>query len=510
MTHYVTTPIYYVNASPHLGHAYTTIAADVITRYQRMMGADAFFLTGTDEHGTKVAQSAEEAGIDVQTFCDGNSQRFRDLLPLLNAQADFFIRTTDDEHKAFVQQVLSRLHEQGDIYEATYSGLYCTACEAYLTEDELLDNNLCPVHKRAVSTLNETNWFFKLSAYEDRLRDLYAAQPEFVIPKNRYNEALSFINSGLQDISITRSSISWGVDVPWDSGQVFYVWIDALLNYASALTYARPGTDLTSTYWPPAVQLLAKDILKFHAVIWPALLMAAGLDLPRKLLIHGYLLMSGDKMSKTMGNVFDPFPVIEQHGADPVRFYVLREVQFGQDGSVSMEGYEGRYNTELANDLGNLVSRSAAMASRYLTNSTLPDAPSGTPIAELTASMVSQWKSHMDSYELTAALESVWTLVRALNRHVEERAPWNLAKDEGSAALLADTLSELAEGITAIAWTLSPVMPDTAKRILASFGVDPDQALAPGAVWNWGHTSGRIVTKPEALFPKLEPAATSA
>ncbi len=509
MTHYVTTPIYYVNASPHLGHAYTTIAADVITRYQRLMGADAFFLTGTDEHGTKIAQSAEEAGIEVQQFCDRNSQRFRDLLPMLDAQADFFIRTTDNEHKAFVQGVLSRLHDQGDIYESTYSGLYCTACEAYVTEDELVEGNLCAVHKRPVTTLNETNWFFRLSAYEDRLRQLYASQPDFVVPKNRFNEALSFINSGLQDISITRSSITWGVDVPWDAGQVFYVWIDALFNYASALTYARPGVDLTDTYWPPALQLLAKDILKFHAVIWPALLMAAGFDLPRKLLIHGYLLMSGDKMSKTMGNVFDPFPVIEQHGADPVRFYVLREVQFGQDGSVSMEGYESRYNTELANDLGNLVSRSAAMASRYLAGGELPNAPTGTPIAELTQAMVSQWKLHMDSYELTAALETVWSLVRALNRHVEERAPWKLAKDESASTLLADTLAELAEGVTAIAWTLSPVMPQTAARILAAFGIDPDVALSPGADWTWGWTAGRTVTKPDALFPKLETAAAS-
>ncbi len=507
MTHFVTTPIYYVNAQPHLGHAYTTIAADVITRYQRLTGADAFFLTGTDEHGTKIAQAAEEAGIDVKAFCDQNSQRFRDLLPLLNAREDFFIRTTDEQHGAFVQKILSKLHEQGDIYEATYSGPYCTACEAYYAEDDLLDGTMCPVHKRPATTLDETNWFFRLSAYEDRLRTLYETTPDFVTPRVRFNEALSFINSGLQDISVTRSSISWGVHVPWDASQVFYVWVDALFNYASALTYARPGEDLTDHYWPPALQILAKDILKFHAVIWPALLMAAGLELPKRLLIHGYLMMSGDKMSKTMGNVFDPFPVIEQHGADPVRFYVLREVQFGQDGSVSHEGYEQRYNTELANDLGNLVSRTAAMATRYLDGGVLSTAPATSDIAQLTASTIATWRTQMDAYELSAALETVWNLIRALNRHVEERAPWNLAKDESSAQLLADTLAELAEGVTAAAWALSPVMPETSARILAAFGVDAATALAPGAAWSWGWTSGCTVTKPDALFPKLEVVA---
>jgi len=306
-SHYVTTPIYYVNASPHLGHAYTTIAADIITRFQRQMGVDAFFLTGTDEHGNKIQESADKAGMPVQDFCDMNSQRFRDLLPLINADADFFMRTTDPQHIAFVQKVLSKLHDQGDIYESTYSGPYCTACEAYYTEDELVDGN-CPVHNRPVSTLDETNWFFRLSAYEGKLRQYYADRPDFVVPGSRYNEALSFINSGLQDISITRSSISWGVPVPWDEGQVFYVWVDALFNYASALTYAREGEDLTAQYWPPRLQLLAKDILKFHAVIWPALLMAADMALPEQLLIHGYLLMQGDKMSKTTGNVCRPVP----------------------------------------------------------------------------------------------------------------------------------------------------------------------------------------------------------
>jgi methionyl-tRNA synthetase len=501
MTHYVTTPIYYVNASPHLGHAYTTIAADVITRYQRQMGADAFFLTGTDEHGNKIQQAADEQGIPVQQFVDRNSQRFRDLLPLIGCEADFFIRTTDAQHREFVQTVLAKLHEQGDIFEGTYSGSYCTPCEAYYNESDLLDGGLCPIHKIPVTQLDETNWFFRLSKYEQPLRQLYADNPGWVGPKSRFNEALSFINQGLEDLSISRSSITWGVPVPWDAEHVFYVWIDALFNYASALTYAREGEDLTARFWPPALQLLAKDILKFHAVIWPALLMAAGIELPRRLLIHGYLLMAGEKMSKTGGNVFDPFPVIERHGPDPVRFYLLREVQFGQDGAVSQESFDARYTSELANDLGNLVSRTAAMTVKYRDGGVVPAAPDA-DIAQFAARTQAKWRGHMDEYELSAALETTWTLVRALNRHVEERAPWKLAKDESAeaASLLADTLGELVEGVCAVAWQLRPVMPATAASILGTFGVE----VADGESLAWGAAAGHAVTKPEPLFPRLD------
>ncbi|MCW2949174.1 MAG: methionyl-tRNA synthetase [Thermoleophilia bacterium] len=504
MSFYVTTPIYYVNSSPHLGHAYTTIVADVITRFRRLIGDEAFYVTGTDEHGSKIAEAAAEAGEEPQAFTDRISQRFRDLLPLLDVENDFFIRTTDEAHKSFVQQVAQRMYDKGDIYQDTYSGWYCTGCERYYTEGELIDGTVCPIHKRAVDHMEETNWFFRLTAYKERLLDHFEANPEWIAPLSRFNEALGLINQ-LEDLSISRSSITWGVDVPWDDTQVFYVWIDALFNYASALTYARPGEDLTDTYWPPSVQLLAKDILKFHAVYWPAFLMSAELELPRQLFIHGYLTVGGDKMGKSMGNALDPFPLIEQHGPDPLRFYLLREVQLGSDGAVSLEGFERRYDTELANDLGNLVSRSASMLVKYRGIdgvAHVPATPHDSPVRVKAAAMVDHWRSQMLENDLTGALETVWTFVRDLNKHVEDRAPWVLAKDDAQTQLLEATLGELAEGVMAVAYALSPVMPSTSTKLAGAFGVTSDELRA----WEWGISAGRNVTKPTPLFPRLESA----
>jgi methionyl-tRNA synthetase len=512
MAYFITTPIYYVNSDPHLGHAYTTIAADVVARFHRMQGERTFFLTGTDEHGTKIAQAAEEAGVPVQEFVDGNSQRFRELLPPLDATPDFFIRTTDPEHKARVQEVWARIHANGHVYQGAYSGHYCTPCEAYYAEGDLLEGLLCPVHKIPTTVLEETNWFFRLSDFQDRLKAHFEQHPQWVRPRTRYNEALAFIEGGLEDFSISRSSITWGVPVPWDDSQVFYGWIDALFNYWSGLAYGPDG-DVSAEFWPPKLQLLGKDILKFHAVIWPALLMAADLALPEELFIHGYLLQGGDKMSKTQGNVFDPFPVIEQHGADPLRFYVLREVQFGQDGSVSVEGFEQRYTSELANDLGNLVSRTAAMARKYLGDGGVPAAPADGDVARLAAETHDAWQAQMAATELSPALETTWKLVRALNRHVEERAPWKLAKDESLAELLRDTLGELVEGILAVAFALTPFMPETADRIRAVFGVAPldtTDTVEGGATWSWGSAAGNAIGESPAMFPRLEPATPKA
>ncbi|MCW2960730.1 MAG: methionyl-tRNA synthetase, partial [Thermoleophilia bacterium] len=473
MSYYVTTPIYYVNSTPHLGHAYTTIAADVITRFQRLIGNESFFLTGTDEHGSKIAEAAAEAGEQPQAFTDRISQRFRDLLPLLDAKNDFFIRTTDEPHKAYVQRVASKMHEQGDIYEASYSGPYCTGCERYYKADELLEGTLCPIHKRPVEHLEETNWFFRLSAYKERLLEYYRANPEWIQPRSKYNEAIALIDQ-LEDLSISRNSIDWGVDVPWDDSQVFYVWIDALFNYASALTYAR-GEDLTDQFWPPAVQIIAKDILKFHAVYWPAFLMSAGLELPELLYIHGYLTVGGEKMGKSMGNALDPFPLIEQLGPDPLRFYLLREVQFGADGAVSQEGFERRYDGELANDLGNLVSRTAAMLVKYRGDAdgvaAVPSVPSSVDVALKANVMVEQWKTQMSALELSPALETIWAFVRDLNRLVEDRAPWKLAKDETQSALLDGTIGVLVEGLIAVCYGLSPVMPGSSEKIDSSFAM---------------------------------------
>jgi len=508
MSFYVTTPIYYVNSSPHLGHAYTTIAADVMTRFQRLMGNDAFYLTGTDEHGSKIAEAAAEAGEDPQAFTDRISQLFRDLLPLLGVENDFFIRTTDAPHKSFVQAVATKMHEQGDIYQDTYSGWYCTGCERYFADDELLEGNVCPIHKRPVEHMEETNWFFKLTAYKERLLAHFHANPTWIQPKSKYNEALALIDQ-LDDLSISRSSITWGIDVPWDDQQVFYVWLDALFNYASALSYAREGEDLTEKFWPPTVQVLAKDILKFHTVYWPAFLMAVGLELPETMLIHGYLTVGGDKMGKSMGNALDPFPLIEAHGPDPLRFYLLREVQFGQDGAVSQEGFARRYDGELANDLGNLVSRTAAMLVKYRGDdegvALVPEVPSSVEVATNANIMIEQWRGQMHALDLSGALETVWSFVRDLNKHVETRAPWKLAKDEGSALLLETTLGELVEGLCAVAYTLSPVMPATTTKIAGTFGVTADEL----ASWSWGLAHGRPVTKPQPLFPRLEVASHS-
>src|SRR5829696_8940599 len=379
MPYYVTTPIYYVNGEPHLGHAYTTIAADVLARHMRQRGEDVFFLTGTDEHGEPVAQEAERLGFTPRELGDRNAVRFKELAARLNVTNDFFIRTTDRELMEKVAEGVQRIYANGHLYPGTYEGWYCPRCADFKTEAELEDGNRCAIHKIVLEIEKEDNWFFRLSAFQEPLERLYAERPSFVTPQNRYNEALSFIKSGLRDLSLSRARLKWGVPVPWDHSQVIYVWIDALLNYYTALSYARPGEDLTEKFWPADVHLIGKDILKFHAVIWPALLMAAGVEVPRGEYVHGYLLMNDQKMSKSLGNVIDPFVVIEKFGADALRFYLFREVSFGQDGSVSTEGFEQRYTTELANELGNLANRTHSMIGKFR-DGTIPRAE---PPAEL-------------------------------------------------------------------------------------------------------------------------------
>ncbi|HEX4467154.1 MAG TPA: methionine--tRNA ligase, partial [Solirubrobacteraceae bacterium] len=365
MSFYVTTPIYYVNAAPHLGHAYTTIAADVMARHHRQRGEPVFFLTGTDEHGEPVADAAHALGIEPQELADRNAGRFRALAPQLSATNDFFIRTTDGEHERCVQDVLSRVRENGYVYEGTYEGWYCPRCADFKAENEIDEGNRCPIHHIELTREQEENYFFRLSEFQAPLEALYAEREDFVTPRTRYNEALSFIRSGLRDVPLTRHHLRWGVQVPWDEDHVFYVWFDALLNYYSALSYARPGEDLTETFWPATFHIIGKDILRFHTVYWPALLMAAGLEPPQHVVVHGFLLMDGEKMSKSLGNVLDPFEVIERFGADALRFYLFREVQFGQDGSVSTASFEVRYESELANELGNLANRTISMIGRY-------------------------------------------------------------------------------------------------------------------------------------------------
>jgi methionyl-tRNA synthetase len=512
LTHYyVTTPIYYVNAEPHLGHAYTTIAADILARHHRQLGDDVFFLTGTDEHGNKVAQAAEERGLSPREHVDKLAPMFREMTRRVGASNDFFMRTTDPQHEAFVQGFVEKLRAAGDVERRTYGGLYCTACEGFYYERDLVDG-MCPIHGTEPVWLEEENYYFLLSKYQERLRDFFVAHPRWVRPKSRYNEALSFIEGGLEDISISRKSITWGVSVPWDPEQVIYVWVDALINYVSALTYARPGDDLVPVFWPADVHFMAKDILKFHAVIWPALLWSAGYDAPGGELIHGYLLMGGEKMSKTRGNVLDPFAVIEEFGVDSLRFYLMREVTFGLDGVISLEGFEQRYNNELANELGNLVSRTVSMIGKYR-GGRIPDLAAGdgrgdvSGLASEGEAMVAAASDGITALEITPALEIVWEFVRRLNRYVEEEAPWKLAKDEAQAGRLDEVLHGLAAGLRLVALSLYPVVPVTAVEILRRLGQPHDAGDLLLEHARWGALAAAGVEQAPSLFPRIEAKA---
>ncbi len=519
MSFYVTTPIYYVNAVPHLGHAYTTIAVDALARHHRQRGEDVFFLTGTDEHGEPVADAAHALGIEPQDLADKNAERFKALLPQLGASNDFFIRTTDPQHMAKVQEILTRVRENGYVYEGTYEGWYCPRCADFKAENEVDEGNRCPIHHVELTREREDSYFFRLSAFQERLERLYAEQPDFVAPRTRYNEALSFLRSGLRDVPLSRHKLTWGVPVPWDQEHVFYVWFDALLNYYSALSYAPApgpsaetlspsaetlspsggvdGENLTDRFWPASYHVIAKDILRFHAIYWPALLMAAELQLPERIFVHGYLLMDGEKMSKSLGNVLDPFAVIERFGADALRFYLLRDVPFGQDGSVSTEAFEQRYVSELANDLGNLASRTLAMLVRYRDGVVAPGAPDPLLAADFDG-LSARAAELIGRAELTLALEEIWQRVRRLNRYVEEQAPWQLAKDDARAGDLDRVLGTLAEGLRVIAVLLWPYLPESSERLLAALGA-PDLALA-GAMLGVGRIER--VSQIDPLFPK--------
>ncbi len=499
MPFYVTTPIYYVNAAPHLGHAYTTIAADVMARHHRQREEEVFFLTGTDEHGEPVADAAHALGVEPQELADRNAERFRALAPQLEATNDFFIRTTDRQHEQLVQEVLSRVRENGFVYEGTYEGWYCPRCADFKPENEIEQGNRCPIHHIELTREREDNYFFQLSAFQERLEALYAEREDFVAPRTRYNEALSFIRSGLRDVPLTRHKLTWGVRVPWDPEHVFYVWFDALLNYYTALSYARPQQDLTRVFWPASYHLIAKDILRFHAVFWPALLMAAELELPEHIFVHGYLLMEGEKMSKSLGNVLDPFAVIDRFGADALRFYLLRDVPFGQDGSVSTTSFELRYETELANDLGNLASRTIAMVARYR-DGTLAGTELDDELAADFDGLPERVREHMDGAELTLALDEIWQRVRRLNRYVEERAPWRLAREEDGAGQLDRVLQTLAEGLRTLAVLLWPYLPASSERLLAALGSE-DLSLAHAGLGAGAAPVSRVGAL-DSLFPK--------
>ncbi len=498
MSFYITTAIDYVNAQPHMGHAYEKITTDVIARHMRQRGEDVFFLTGTDEHGEPVADAAAAQNVEPQQLADRNAERFKALLPLLQISNDFFIRTTDPQHERRVQEILQAVHDAGHTYKDMYEGWYCPRCADFKVENEILEGNLCPIHEIPLERHQEENWFFRLSSFHEPLQTLYRERPDFVLPRVRYNEARSFIEQGLTDVSLSRAHLRWGIPVTWDPAQVFYVWFDALLNYVTALSYARDGQDLTSRYWPATVHMIGKDILKFHAVFWPALLMAAGLEVPRHVLIHGFLLMDDKKMSKSLGNVLDPFEVLETYGSDALRYYCVREVSFGQDGNASAKGFEDRYEAELANEYGNLASRTLAMITRYREGS-IPPAAYDPGLKADFEDLAAQVKALIDRFDLTQALELIWQRVRRLNRYVEERAPWRLARDPANAEQLDQTLASLAEGLRVVSVLLHPYMPASTARLLEALGA-PDTSI--GAAGFGERAAGARIQALEPLFPK--------
>jgi methionyl-tRNA synthetase len=482
---YITTPIYYVNAQPHLGHAYTTIACDVLARHMRQRGEDVFFLTGTDEHGEPVADAAHAQGLEPKELADRNAERFKSLMPRLEASNDFFIRTSDEQHMRRVQEVLQRVYDNGHVYKGIYEGWYCPRCADFKVENEILEGNRCPIHFIELTRESEENWFFRLSTFQEPLERLYAEQRDFVMPQHHYNEAHSFITSGLQDVSLSRAHLKWGVTVPWDTSHVFYVWFDALLNYYTALGYARDGEDLTDRFWPATYHVIGKDILKFHTVFWPAMLMAADIALPEHVFVHGFLLgADGRKMSKSLGNVLDPFEVMEAYGTDALRFYLMRDVPFGSDGAVGMDAVRSRYDTELANEYGNLASRTLAMVQRYCDGVVPAVARDPALDAELEG-LPAEVAALMDRAEPTLALDRIWQRVRRLNRYVEERAPWQLAKDPAAEDAVDETLASLVEGLRTVTVMLEPYMPASTEKLLAALG-----------------SAGGSISPLDPLFPK--------
>ncbi|MBO0769068.1 MAG: methionine--tRNA ligase [Solirubrobacterales bacterium] len=500
MSFYITTSISYVNGQPHLGHAYEAIATDVLARHHRQRSDDTFFLTGTDEHGEPVADAAKANGYEPREWADLNAEKFKALLPELGVEPDFFIRTSDPQHEQKVQDVLQRVYDNGYVYKGTYTGWYCPRCADFKVENEILEGNRCPIHEIELTKENEENYFFKLSAFQSQLEALFAENQGFVGPPRARNEAEAFLAGGLQDVSLTRAKLTWGVQVPWDHSHVFYVWFDALLNYYTALSYARANADLTERYWPASVHMIGKDILKFHTIYWPALLLAAGLEPPKGVFVHGFLQgADGRKMSKSLGNGLDPLDVTERFGADALRFFLLREVQFGSDGPVGMDAVANRYSAELANDYGNLASRTLAMIARYRDSDVSSRATDPELAAEFTG-LPATVSAALDAVDLTGGLDQIWQRVRRLNRYVEEQRPWELARDEAAAARLDTVLASLHEGVRSLSVLLYPFIPAATAKVLAALGT-PDTDYSAAAFGTHAAATARVEKIPP-LFPK--------
>ena len=502
---YITTPIYYPSANFHIGHCYTTIIADAIARYKRLTGYDVFYLTGTDEHGLKIQKKAEEAGVTPQEYVDEIVGNAKDLWKSLNISYDKFIRTTDKEHVECVQKIFKKLYDQGDIYKGEYKGLYCTPCESFWTETQLVDGK-CPDCGRDVNEVSEEAYFFRLSKYQDRLIKFYDEHPTFIEPESRKNEMLNnFIKPGLDDLCVSRTTFNWGVPVTFDDKHVVYVWIDALSNYISALGYLSDDDTLFKKYWPANLHIVGKEIVRFHTIIWPIMLMALDLPLPEKVFGHGWLVINGGKISKSLGNYKDPREYIDSYGVDAVRYFVLREVPFGSDGSFSEEALINRTNGDLANVLGNLVNRTIGMANKYfdgVINNTFVNEEIDNNLINEATQLYSVVDGYMENLEVSKAITCIFDLLRNCNKYIDETMPWILAKDEAKKDRLATVLYNLIECIRISTVLLQAFIPDTCKKIFEQINTNN---ISYDSVSKFGgYESNTKVNKAEVLFQRIE------
>lgn len=506
-SYYLTTAIDYVNSRPHIGTAFEKVAADCIARYKRLRGLDTFFSMGNDEHSLNVEKEARRQGLDTLAYCDSMAGEFEEMWCSLQLSYDRFVRTTSPEHRKAVEEIFRRLERKGDIYKDTYKGLYCNSCENFVQEKDLVDGK-CPNHLTEPEEIEEENFFFSLKRYEEPLLDHIRKNPDFVLPAIRRNEIVNVIESGLIDVSVSRSSRGWGIPLPNDESHVVYVWFDALINYLTSVGFPDDA-ERYERYWPADLHVIGKDITRFHCIIWPAMLMAAGVPLPKTVYAHGFINVEGRKISKSLGNVIDPRALVDSYGADTVRYYLMSEVSFEQDGDFSQRRLVARYNADLANDLGNLLNRVAGMARKYLGDD-FPrrhDGEDDGVLSDLAAKVADRYARAFDGYQFNAALAAAWELVRRCNRYVEESAPWALAKQPGMRERLETVLYNCTEALRVVAVLIVPVMPSKADELLAALGIDrkgADLRFEEDVAWRTGPVDGRALRVEKPLFPRIE------